>query len=90
MKKNVSFKNLNSMTETDIKLTVEEGIKELTTLCATEMVVNGRPNCNKIPQPRSMVRQLLTAAKVRLPDALPCSGIRVATRKKLVKQRKHR
>ena len=74
----------------DIELTVEEGIKELTTLCATEMVVNGRPNCNKIPQPRSMVRQLLTAAKVRLPDALPCSGIRVATRKKLVKQRKHR
>ena len=65
----------------DIELTVEEGIKELTTLCATEMVVNGRPSCNKIPQPRSMVRQLLTAAKVRLPEALSCSGIRVATRK---------
>ncbi len=72
----------------NIELTVEEGLKELTTLCATEMVVNGRPCCNKIPEPRPMVRKLLEAAKVRLPDALPCSGIRVATRKKLVDQRK--
>lgn len=72
----------------NIELTVEEGLKELTTLCATEMVVKGRPCCNKIPEPRSMVRDLLKAAKVRLPDALPCSGIRVATRKKLVDQRK--
>lgn len=71
----------------DIELTVEEGLKELTTLCATEMVVNGRPCCNKIPEPRSMVRKLLEAAKVQLPDALPCSGIRVATRKKLADQR---
>ena len=73
----------------NIELTVEEGLKELTTLCATEMVVSGRPCCNKIPQPRSMVRKLLEAAKVRLPDALPCSGIRVATRKKLIDQRKN-
>jgi transposase len=74
----------------DIELTVEEGIKELTTLCATEMVVNGRPSCNKIPEPRPMVRQLLKTAKVQLPDALPCSGVRVATRKKLADQRKRR
>jgi transposase len=73
----------------NIELTVEEGLKELTTLCATEMVVSGRPCCNKIPQPRPMVSKLLKGAKVRLPDALPCSGIRVATRKKLVDQRKH-
>jgi transposase len=73
----------------NIELTVEEGLKELTTLCATEMVVSGRPCCNKIPQPRPMVSKLLERAKVRLPDALPCSGIRVATRKKLVDQRKH-
>ncbi|MBW1723929.1 MAG: IS1634 family transposase [Deltaproteobacteria bacterium] len=74
----------------DIELTVEEGIKELATLCATEMLINGRARCNQIPQPRSMVSQLLKAARVQLPDALPCSGIRVATRKKLVKQRKRR
>jgi len=73
----------------NIELTVGEALKELATLCATEMVVNGKPCCNKIPQPRSMVRKLLEGAKVRLPDALPCSGIRVATRKKLVDQRKH-
>ncbi len=74
----------------NIELTVEEGLKELTTLCATEMVVSGRPCCNKIPEPRPMVSKLLEGAKVRLPDALPCSGIRVATRKKLVAQRKRR
>ena len=74
----------------NIELTVEEGLKELTTLCATEMVVSGRPCCNKIPEPRPMVSKLLAGAKVRLPDALPCSGIRVATRKKLVDQRKRR
>ncbi len=74
----------------NIELTVKEGLKELTTLCATEMVVNGRPCCNKIPEPRPMVRKLLEAAKVKLPDALPCSGIRVATRKRLTDQRKRR
>ena len=74
----------------NIELTVEEGLKELTTLCATEMVVSGKPCCNKIPEPRPIVSKLLEGAKVRLPDALPCSGIRVATRKKLVNQRKRR
>ena len=67
----------------DIDLTVDEGITELATLCATEVLIDGRPRCNEIPQPRGSLRRLLKAAKVRLPDALPCSGIRVATRKKL-------
>ena len=71
----------------EINLTVAEGIQELTTLCATEMLVNGRPRCHKIPQPRPSVKQLLKAASVRLPDVLPCKGIRVATRKKLSENR---
>jgi transposase len=71
----------------EINLTVAEGIHELTTLCATEMLVNNEPRCNKIPQPRSSVKELLKAASVRLPDVLPCKGTRVATRKKLPENR---
>lgn len=67
----------------DIDATVQEGLDELTTLCATEMLVNGRPRCNCIPQPRPSVQQLLAAAAVRLPEALPCKAVRVATRRKL-------
>lgn len=73
----------------EIELTVEEGINELSTLCATEILVEGKPRCNDIPEPRPSVENLLTAARVRLPDALPCSGTRVATRKKLVKNRRN-
>jgi hypothetical protein len=71
----------------EINLTVSEGIHELTTLCTAEMLVNGKPRCNKIPQPRPSVKQLLKAASVRLPEVLPCKGVRVATRKKLPENR---
>lgn len=72
----------------EFDLTVEEGIKQLTQLCAIEMFINRKSNCNKIPEPRPLLRKLLRAAKVRLPEALPCSGIRVATRKKLPENRR--
>jgi transposase len=71
----------------EINLTVAEGIHELTTLCTTEMLLNGKPRCHKIPQPRPLVKQLLKKALVRLPDILPCKGTRVATRKKLPENR---
>ena len=71
----------------EINLTVEEGIKQLTTLCATELHVNGQPRCNRIPDPRESIQELLAAAEVRLPDALACKGIKVATRKKLPENR---
>jgi hypothetical protein len=67
----------------DIDTTVAEGIHELTTLCATELLINGHPRCNCIPQPRRSAQKLLEAAGVRLPQALPCKGVHVATRKKL-------
>jgi len=71
----------------EINLTVAEGIHELTTLCAMEMLVNDELRCNKIPQPRSSVQELLKAASVGLPDVLPCKGTRVATRKNLPENR---
>lgn len=70
-----------------LNLTVAEGIDELTTLCATEVLVNDEPRCNKIPQPRPSVEQLLKFASVHLPDILPCRGTRVASRRKLPENR---
>lgn len=72
-----------------IDLTVQEGISELSQLCAIEMHVKGEPHCNKIPEPRESIADLLSAAKVKLPEVLPCKGIKVATRKKLTENRKH-
>lgn len=71
-----------------LDLTVAEGLKQLTQLCATEIVVHGKAGCNQIPEPRPEVSKLLSAARVRLPEVLACSGIRVATRKKLPENRK--
>jgi transposase len=73
-----------------IDMTVEEGIKELTSLCATEIVVKGKARCNKIPEPRPSVANLLKQAKVVLPQALPCRTVMVATRRKLTQNRKRK
>ena len=73
-----------------IDLTVQEGIRDLATLCGTQTLVNGTPQCNKIPEPRKALRKLLKAADVRLPEALPCRSARVATRRKLTGRRKTR
>jgi hypothetical protein len=71
-----------------IDLTVDEAIKELSILCAIEMKVKGKSLCNKIPEPRESISKLLKAANVKMPEALSCRGIKVATRKKLPERRK--
>ena len=71
-----------------LDLTVEEGINELSSLCATEVLFKGVAQCNQIPQPRESVRRLLEAADVRLPEVLPSKGIIVTTKKKLPLSRK--
>ena len=70
-----------------IDLTVEEGIKELSTLCAIEIEINGSGKVNQIPEPRASIKKLLKAAKVSLPDILPSKGIIVSTKKKLTDSR---
>jgi len=71
----------------NMNVTVQEGINELTTLCASEVLINGAVKINDIPEPRKSVKRLLDAAKVRLPNFLPCSGINVTTKKKLQENR---
>ena len=71
----------------EINLTVEEGIKELSTLCAIEIDIPGCGKINKIPEPRESVKSLIKAANVRLPETLPSKGVIVTTKKKLTDSR---
>ena len=62
-------------------LTVAEGIDELSSLCMTQVTIRSETTINQIPAPRATVQQLLEAAEVLMPQALPCSGTRVYTKK---------
>jgi len=73
-----------------LDVTVEEGIDPLDTLCATQLVIKGKVRCNRIPQPRASLRQLLKAAQVTLPEVLASNGVSVTTEKKLSPRRKKR
>jgi len=73
-----------------LNVTVQEGINQLATLCAETLLCSGKPCCQTIPKPRKELHELLQAAKVRLPQALPSKGVKVATRKKLPENRKPR
>ena len=69
---------------------VSEGINDLATLCSIEFLAKGKRVCNKLPTPRGSIQQLLDEAAVRLPEALPCLGINVATKKNFSKaEKKH-
>ncbi len=68
--------------------TVEEGIKELSTLCVTNVLVDKHATCNLVPKPRQALAELLKLADVKIPSALPSKGILVSTRKKLQENRK--
>lgn len=72
----------------DFDLTVEEGLRELSTLCSVEVVVKGQGSCHRIPTPRATSAQLLDKLNIRLPEALPCLNAPVVSRKKLQTRRK--
>jgi len=71
----------------NLDVTVEEGISELSMLCAQEVLLNGSRH-NQIPEPRGSVKRLIDAARVRIPEALPSKGVVVSTKKKLTSRRK--
>jgi transposase len=72
----------------EVELTVEEGIAELASICAIELTLPNQITCQVIPEPRPLGKRLLEKAGITLPEAIPHTGITVATRKKLVPQRK--
>ncbi|MDG6026015.1 MAG: IS1634 family transposase [Candidatus Brocadia sp.] len=70
-------------------LTVEEGLKQLTTICSMEVKVKGqKAQCLKIPRPRQQSQELLEALQITLPEVLPSRNLRVVTRKKFPVRRK--
>ena len=71
-------------------LTVQEGINALSSLCVTEVVVQGTVRDQLVPEGRAQVKRLLELAKVQLPKKLRCTGSIVATRKQLKKSRPKR
>jgi len=70
-----------------LEVTIEEGIDELSSLCATEVII-GDVHVQTVPKPRERGDLLLRTANVTLPDAIPCRNANVFTRKKLVEERR--
>ena len=73
-----------------LDLTVEEGLRQLSTLCAAELHFPGGTTCLCVPQPRDSVAALFAAADVTPPTALPRNHTPVATKQKLPTHRKPR
>jgi hypothetical protein len=71
-----------------LDVTVEEGICSLSSLTSVEMAVEGKGSSHHIPVPQGLNSQLLKAAGVSLPKALPHLGVTVVSRKKLQDRRK--
>ena len=74
----------------ELNVTVQEGLDELSSLCSTQVSGGRRVLCQQIPRPRASVQALLTAAGVRMPEALPSKGVHVTTKRKLPERRKNR
>ena len=72
----------------DLDLTVKEGLDELATLCLNEIILPNKEASFQLPTPRDDVRQLLDAAKVRLPSKVVPKTSTVDTKTKLPKNRK--
>ena len=71
----------------EIEVTIDEGIDELSSLCATEVLI-GDVSIQTVPAPRELGELLLKRANVTLPDAIPSRKVKVFTRKKLVEERR--
>jgi transposase len=69
-----------------IEMTVEEGISLLGGFHS--LLRGGNPSCQYIPQPDVRTKELLMALDIHLPEVLPYKKVNVATRKKLVNERK--
>jgi len=72
-------------------VTVEEGIKELASICSVEVVsTDGQLSYQTIPEPRELGKTILAKTGISLPDAIPCRKVNVDTRKKLISERKNK
>ena len=70
-----------------IDATVQEGLDQLSSLHAMEVLIGGKPHHHQIPQAGPAVQSLLTSADVPLPTVWRMRGIRVSTKTKLPSRR---
>lgn len=73
-----------------LEVTVEEGLRELETLCVMELVhpQSAAVVARQVPDPSARQKQLLDALKLGLPATVPQAEVIVGTRKKINKVRK--
>jgi len=73
-----------------LEVTVEEGLRELETLCVMELVhpESGKVVARQVPEPSARQKQLLDALNLELPPTVPQAEVVVGTRKKINKVRK--
>jgi transposase len=71
-------------------LTVSQGINQLSSLCQTEIVVGGEVKDRQVPEPRDQLKKLVDLAKVKLPERIGVSRVKVSTKQKLVGHRPRR
>ena len=72
-----------------LDITVEEGLKRLASLCATEIVMAGEEaGCLAVPAPRDDIAQLFKALNMAAPETLPRRKVEVDTTTKLAERRK--
>ena len=87
----LAYKIIRELTECwkALDLTVEEGLQQLTTLCAQTVTINDSQTIfNSIPTPNDALQRLLSAANISIPEALPKRTAHVVTRKQLSSERK--
>jgi transposase len=70
-----------------LEVIAAEGIDELSSMRGVEITI-GQTTCQRVPEPRGLNKQLLDAANIKLPEILPLREVHVATRKKLVSERR--
>ena len=71
----------------DLDLTVGEGIKQLSTLCVTEVLSGDEVLCSTVPQPRQELAEIISRSGIVLPEVIKRHKAKVATKKKLQKNR---
>lgn len=71
-----------------LDLTVDEGIAQLGSLCATDVVIDGKVSFSTVPEPRSTVKKLFDLAGVRPPEVVPNIEAKADTKAKLQNRRK--
>jgi transposase len=70
-------------------LTVDEGLRSLSTLTMLEVSYDKEKTFQQIPEPRDQNKQMLEAADITLPKILPINRARVVTRKSRRKSAKN-